>query len=194
MKQYISKKLLSFIIAIPAIFTVLTIYSFRLPYIPSEEYLNSIKVGVFPLFVVSLILFISLKKWKKTGLTGLQMRLKDTHRLTDKIKIVIQLMITVPAFVALMLWALHCYIAWPLKLVQTEQFSFQVKITEHNPLRRTMSGLTKLTFIHDCSTKPKTLRWATEKAKNYKVGDTLIFTGKQTWFGIIVEQVNKVGT
>ena len=189
MAKPINKKLLSLLIAIPAVFSVLTIYSFRQPYIPSEEYLSFATFILFPALALILLLFVSFKKWKKTGLTGLQMRLQEADSFIDRFKIILQLLITAPAFTALMVWATHGYIAWPLQLFQGERITFEAEVIEHNSLRRTMSGLTKLKFKQPDFDNVQTLRWSSVKSQHYKVGDTLTLTGKRTWFGIIVEHV-----
>lgn len=193
MAKPINKKLLSLLIAIPAVFTVLTVFSLRQPFIFSQAYYDSLKFIVFPVSTIGLWIFVSLKRYKSTGMTGLQMRLKDAKSTFDKVKMVAQMMLAIPAFLALIIWLTSSYIVWPLKLFSGQPITLDAQLVESVPLRRTMNGLTKLTISIEHSLTTNTLRWPSKSAQHFHEGEQLIIAGNQTWFGITANRVDKRG-
>lgn len=174
---------------LPAVLSILTILSYREPFIPSNSYKNFVYFVIFPIISGLFFYLTAIKRWKEGTDTGLQRQLIKATSKFGRIQTLFKYITLMLLISAVLTWMIHRYIIWPTKLLPATKVTFQATVISNTPLKRTMSGLNRLELLQPASNETLSFAWPSTASKKL-VSDTLVeLHGTQNWFGSTIESI-----
>lgn len=174
---------------LPAVLSILTILSYREPFIPSNSYKNFVYFVIFPIISGLFFYLTAIKRWKEGTDTGLQQQLIKATSKLGRIQTLFKYITLMLLISAVLTWMIHRYIIWPTKSLAATKVTFQATVISNTPLKRTMSGLNRLELLKPTSNETLSFAWPSTASEKL-VSDTQVeLHGTQNWFGATIESI-----
>jgi hypothetical protein len=167
-------------VALAIALSFLTHASFKLPFIPSEQYLHLLMFLVYPLSVIGSFAFIFFHSSKQHKKTGWQLRMERCHSKWQRIKIGSLTLLGGPVLLAGIVAFSQFYPAWFTQHWYQQISDIEAEVTYLGYFRKGDRRKIKLQDI--ISNREFELRWKTDHLP-LKEGDLLKLHTKQNWFG-----------
>lgn len=193
----INKTKIFWVSSIPCLYALLTITSASQPFIPSDSYLISLKLWIFPILLLTYYYFIFIKKDKKSKKSKFQKNFQKktigyskTKKNLTKILYIVGIHISSPIMFIVLLYVAQWYPAWPVKYLANQQVIFKASVIKLGHIRK--SNQTKIYLQETLTKRNFNLHWSIEVRRQLKVGDILELKANKNWFGIYVNQVTRI--